>query len=139
MSLKTILVAALLLTCSPALSWADARGEARSQVGFGIEVAQRRLWREALYRFERAVAIDPTYAAAYNNLAVVYEQLRRLDKAREAYERALTLDPRNTQIRQNHDLFQESMTGMRPKIVLSLSVVGAPARGGLRQYLRRGD
>ncbi len=107
MSLKVILVTALLLTCSPALSWADSRNEARAQVAFGIEVAQRGLWREALYRFERAVALEPTYAAAHNNLAVAYEQLGLFDKAREAYERALTLDPRNTLIRQNHDLFQE--------------------------------
>jgi hypothetical protein len=43
---------------------ADARDDARRQVEFGIEVAQRGLWREAIYRWERAVSIDPTYAAA---------------------------------------------------------------------------
>jgi hypothetical protein len=46
-----------LLTAAPA--FADAREDARRQVQFGIEVAARGLWREAIYRWERAVQIDP--------------------------------------------------------------------------------
>lgn len=86
---------------------ADARSEAKSQVDFGIDVAQRGLWREAIYRWERAVEIDPNYAAAYNDLAVAYEHEGQLDKARKAYEKALELEPNNTQIRQNYELFKE--------------------------------
>ena len=86
---------------------ADARSEARAQVEFGIDVAQRGLWREAIYRWERAVEIDPTYAAAFNDLAIGYEHEGQLDKARQAYEKALKLEPNNAQIRQNYDLFKE--------------------------------
>ncbi len=86
---------------------ADARDDARQQVEFGIEVAQRGLWREAIYRWERAVEIDPTYAAAYNNLAIAYEQDGDLDKARVAYERALALQPGDAFITQNYELFRE--------------------------------
>jgi Tfp pilus assembly protein PilF len=86
---------------------ADVRTEAKSQVDFGIDVAQRGLWREAIYRWERAVQIDPGYAAAYNDLAVAYEHEGQLDKARQAYEKALELEPNNTQIRQNYELFKE--------------------------------
>ena len=86
---------------------ADARDDARRQVEFGIEVARRGLWREAIYRWERAVEIDPTYAAAYNNLAIAYEQNGDLDKARAAYERALALQPGATFITQNYELFRE--------------------------------
>lgn len=86
---------------------ADARSDAVAQVDFGITVAQRGLWREAIYRWERAVEIDPTYAAAYNDLAVGYEHEGQLEKARQAYEKALALDPHNAQIRQNYDLFKE--------------------------------
>jgi Flp pilus assembly protein TadD len=60
-----------------------------------------------VYRWERATQLDPTYAAAYNNLAVAYEHEGRLDKARSAYEKALELDPDNVMIRQNFDLFKE--------------------------------
>ena len=87
--------------------YADARSDARAQVEFGIAVAQRGLWKEALYRWERATQIDPTYAAAFNNLAVGYEHEGQLDKASEAYERALTLEPEYSMIRQNFDLFKE--------------------------------
>ena len=87
--------------------WAEDRGAAKEQVEFGIKVAQNGLWREALYRWERAVELDPTYAEAWNNLAVAYEQAGRFDDARKAYETAVKLDPKNMMIRQNYDLFKE--------------------------------
>jgi Tfp pilus assembly protein PilF len=96
---------AVLIAANPV--YADARSEAKSHVEFGIDVAQRGLWREAIYRWERAIEIDPTYAAALNNLAVAYEHEGQLDKARKAYERALEIDPNNAQIRQNYELFKE--------------------------------
>jgi Flp pilus assembly protein TadD len=97
--------AVAILSVSPAL--ADARSDAKDQVAFGINVAQRGLWREAIYRWEKAVEIDPTYAAAHNDLAIAYEHEGELDKARKAYEKALDLDPNNAQIRQNFELFKE--------------------------------
>ena len=100
------LLAALLLTIVAPLA-ADARGDAKKQVEFGIAVAQRGLWREAIYRWERAAQIDPTYAAAHNNLAIAYEHEGELDKARASYEKALELEPNNTLIKQNYELFKE--------------------------------
>jgi len=96
----------MALALAPA-AWADARGQAKEQVEFGIQVAQRGLWKEAIYRWERAAQIDPTYAAAFNNLAVAYEHEGQLAKARGAYEKALALDPNNALVRQNYDLFKE--------------------------------
>jgi Flp pilus assembly protein TadD len=98
-------VIAVLITGSPLT--ADARGDAKSQVAFGINVAQRGLWREAIYRWEKAVELDPSYAPAYNDLAIAYEHEGDLDKAKKAYEKALDLDPNNMQIRQNYELFKE--------------------------------
>jgi Tfp pilus assembly protein PilF len=94
-----------LASASPA--WADDRGQAKKQVEFGIQVAQRGLWKEAIYRWERAAQLDPTYAAAFNNLAVAYEHEGQLSKARAAYEKALALEPGNALVRQNYDLFKE--------------------------------
>ena len=93
------------ISISPA--YADARSDAKAHVEFGIAVAQRGLWREAIYRWERATQIDPTYAAAHNNLAIAYEHEGELDKARAAYEKALELDPNNALIKQNYELFKE--------------------------------
>mgnify|MGYP000159116339 CR=1 FL=1 len=73
----------------------------------GIEVARRGLWREALYRWQRAIDLDPTYAPAWNNLGIAFEYEGRFDEAREAYETALDLDPNNFLIEQNYDLFLE--------------------------------
>jgi Flp pilus assembly protein TadD len=107
MSARYLAAAVFLCTLSGAPVWADARGDAKEQVEFGIQVAQRGLWREAIYRWERAAQLDPTYAAAFNNLAVAYEHEGQLDKARGAYEKALALEPDNALIRQNFDLFKE--------------------------------
>ena len=106
MRLVSLLVV-FLLTLSVAPLAADARDDAKRQVEFGIAVAQRGLWREAIYRWERATQIDPTYAAAYNNLAIAYEHEGELDKARASYEKALELEPDNTFIQQNYELFKE--------------------------------
>ncbi len=102
-----VLVAALLLTMAASPLAADARSDAKKQVEFGVSVAQRGLWREAIYRWERAAQIDPTYAAAHNNLAIAYEHEGDLDKARAAYEKALQLEPNNSYIKQNYELFKE--------------------------------
>ena len=107
MTRKALVVAALLLGLFASSAWADRRSDAKAQVAFGIRVAQAGLWQEAIYRFERAVEIDPTYAAAYNNLAIAYEQAGQVEKAYAAYMKALQLDPKNLFIAQNHDLFKE--------------------------------
>ena len=101
------LVVLFLLGASAAPLAADARADAKKQVEFGIAVAQKGLWREAIYRWERAVQIDPKYAEALNNLAIAYEHEGDLDKARIAYEKALGLQPDNSQIKQNYELFKE--------------------------------
>jgi type IV pilus assembly protein PilF len=100
------LVACALAVTASAAS-ADPKAEAKSQVEFGINVAQRGLWREAIYRWLKATEIDPTYVAAYNDLAIAYEHEGQLDKARKAYEKAIELDPNNSQVRQNYELFKE--------------------------------
>ena len=99
-------LAVSLLVGTPAVS-AGPRGDAKAQVAFGIKVAQYGLWREAMYRFERAVAIDPTYAAGWNNLAIACEQLGQTDRAKQSYERAVALAPKADYIRQNYELFLE--------------------------------
>ena len=103
---RAVVVAGLLAAVAQP-AFADARSDAKSQVEFGIKVAQNGLWKEATYRWQRAVEIDPTYAAAWNNLGIGYEHEGRFEEARQAYEKAVALDPKNILIRQNYDLFKE--------------------------------
>ena len=106
MSARILGLVLLMAVASASPAWAQ-RKQAKEQVEFGIQVAQRGLWKEAIYRWERATQLDPSYAAAFNNLAVAYEHEGQLTKAREAYEKALALEPENAMVRQNYDLFKE--------------------------------
>jgi len=86
---------------------ADGRGDAKARVNFGVQVAQKGLWREAIFQWEKAVELDPTYASAYNNLGVAYEIQGDMVKAKQAYEKAMALAPKDPQIKQNYELFKE--------------------------------
>ncbi len=107
MKIRPVALIVVMLLASVATLRADAREDAEKQVKFGIQVAQRGLWREAALRFERATEIDPTYAPAWNNLGIALEQQGTLEDAERAYARARDLDPENQYIRQNHELFRE--------------------------------
>lgn len=85
----------------------DRRSEAKEQVDFGIALAQKALWKEAEFRWEKAVELDPTYSAAWNNLGIAYEQQGKFAEALKAYDKATKADPKNNYIRQNYDMFME--------------------------------
>ena len=104
---KAAAIVVMLVGLAVAPLAADAREDAKKQVKFGITVAQKALWREAIFWWERATKSDPTYAAAHNNLAIAYEHEGDLTKARAAYEKALELEPNHAMIKQNYELFKE--------------------------------
>lgn len=85
------------------------------QLRFGVEMAQRGLWREAAFRFEQARDLEIGNAAVWNNLAVAYEALGRFEDARQAYQRALELDPSNRALRRNYTRFIEFYQAFRPR------------------------
>ncbi len=107
---KTAVASAFALALTIAFTaplLADRRSEARAQVDFGIELAQKQLWKEAEFRWEKAVELDPTYAAAWSNLGIAYEQQGKFEEAKKAYGKARDIDPKNTLILQNYDMFME--------------------------------
>src|SRR2546421_58756 len=76
-----LVVLAALGSASPAL--ADARSDAKSQVAFGINVAQRGLWREAIYRWEKAIELDPNNAEVRQNFELFKEINDRTGAAKD--------------------------------------------------------
>jgi Flp pilus assembly protein TadD len=105
-TLQLVLLAFVMIGTAVPL-YADRRSDAKEQVEFGISVANKGLWIEATSRWEKAIEIDPTYAAAWNNLGIAYEQQGKFEEANKSYNKAIALDPKNDQIRQNYDLFRE--------------------------------
>jgi len=103
--LRLITVAVLCFASADAI--ADAP-PAKREIKFGIEVAQKGLWREARFRFEKALAADPKDASAHNNLAIALEQEGDFPRARQEYEKALALKSGDPSIQQNYDLFREA-------------------------------
>lgn len=69
---------------------------------FAIKAAQVGLWNEAIYRWKQVVTIDPSNAAAYNNLGVGYEALGKIAEAELSYQRATELDPESKFYRINY-------------------------------------
>jgi tetratricopeptide (TPR) repeat protein len=47
------------------------------------------------------VKIDPNFAYAYDNMGICYRRLEEYDKAIEAYEKSLKIDPYGTMPLQN--------------------------------------
>lgn len=101
------MVPLLWLLLSP-LPGSDHETRSPAQLRFGIAVAQKGLWQEARFRFEKAVELNPDSAQAQNDLAIALEQQGEFEKARAAYEKALKLKPGDVYIQQNYDLFREA-------------------------------
>ena len=73
---------------------------------FGVKVALKGLWKEAAFRWEKALEEYPNNPNIHNNLAVAYENFGEYDKAFREYKMALQLDPGNYHIRSNFESFE---------------------------------
>ncbi len=66
-------------------------------------------WEEALDAYARVVVIDPGYAAAWNNLGLLYHRMGRYGEAGECYRVALDADPACVQAAYNLGSFHEDL------------------------------
>lgn len=110
MRMKVWLVGLLLVgfAAPPAAQdQAPNRERAKEHLDWGIDLAKANLWQDASHQFQQAVKADPTYAEAWNDLGISYEQLGKLEEARDAYDEALRLEPNNQFIRNNYDQFRQ--------------------------------
>lgn len=110
--MKNPALAAVLLAITVATAGGCSAGATgtSSQIAFGEKVARQGLWREAAFRFEKAIAAEPGNARAHNNLAVSLEATGDFARALEEYKKALELDPKDSYIRRNYARFAEFYT-----------------------------
>jgi tetratricopeptide (TPR) repeat protein len=100
-----------------------------AQDNFGVQMAKMNLWREAMFRFERAVEINPGDAQAHNNLAVAYEANGDFEKARKEYLEALRLDRTNSYIQKNYSHFVEFLSRNKKRQQTPAKVTATPPKG----------
>ena len=105
-SFRTLILLSVSLAAVGCGSQHDLR-KSSGQSGFGVEMARMNLWREAMFRFQRAIELKPDDAQAYNNLAVAYEANGDFENAAKAYRDAMRLDKSNQFIQKNYSRFVE--------------------------------
>ena len=81
---RATLVTGLVRPLQPPVEQAETWFERASE--WDADPAQ---WEDAIEAYRRVVAIDPGYAAAWNNLGLLLHRLGRYDEARSAYAAAL--------------------------------------------------
>ena len=84
---------------------ADARYSARVHTELAAGYYSRVQYGIALDELNRALSADPSYAPAYNMLGLVYMELREDAKAQQNFERALGINPNDSEAHNNFGWF----------------------------------
>jgi tetratricopeptide (TPR) repeat protein len=107
---------------------------AATQLSFGVNMARRGLWQEALFRFREAERLDPRNPHVENNLGVAYEAAGDFDHALEYYKKAIALAPESREVKANYTRFVEFYQGFKSKQgkpgAASAASLGKNAKGG---------
>jgi Tfp pilus assembly protein PilF len=112
---RSAVLFALSLVAGSGGAWAAGGESADAQIAFGVEMARRGLWSEALFRFKQAERLEPASFRVYNNLAVAYEANGMFDLALDYYQRALKVAPSNRELRRNYSRFIEFYQSFKPR------------------------
>src|SRR2546428_10819299 len=73
----------------------------RQHADLAIQMALQGRWEDALQLNQRIIEVFPTDVDAFNRLGKAYTELGRYSEAREAYMKALEVDPLNSIARKN--------------------------------------
>src|SRR5712692_167128 len=101
-------------------------------------------WEDAIGAYRRVIAIDPTYADAWNNLGLLLHRMGRYDEAQTAYTSALDQDSQCCEaaynlgsLHEDRGAFEEAIVDYRRALELSpdyadahFNLAGALARNG---------
>jgi Tfp pilus assembly protein PilF len=101
-----IFLSILLLFASFSFA-ADMSDEVKGQIKFGVRAAMEDHWDEAIYRWRKALQLDPNNFMAHNNLAIAYEQMGEYELALEEYQIAYRVNSENQNVKNNLDRFRD--------------------------------
>jgi len=124
-----ILLALFVLSHNQQVRWQDSesiyrhtlsvtKGNYRVHDLLGVVLERRGKAGEALFHFYRALEINPRYASAYNNRAVLYLKRGKLKEARLNLEKAIKLNPRFLTARYNLALVYLNLGEIPPAVYL---------------------
>jgi hypothetical protein len=100
-----------------------------TDLAFGVDMARRGLWNEAMFRFEAAARAEPDNGHVQSNLGVAYEAQGNFDKALEQYKKALQLAPDDKGIRANYARFVEFYQAFKNPNSKTAKSKGTPGSG----------
>ena len=109
-----LVILTVLALLSASVEAKEKAPNTQGQVQFGVDMAQRGLWSEALFRFRQAERLGDNRASVLNNIAVAYEALGEFDQAQTYYKKALDSDPRNAGLKRNYSRFVEFYQSFKP-------------------------
>jgi Tfp pilus assembly protein PilF len=91
-----ILIIVLMSACS-------VHNVSQSEFDFANKLAKQGLWKESLYRWEKALKAGNVSVAIYNNIAVAQEELGRFEESEKSYQKALNISPGHATVQANYD------------------------------------
>ncbi len=100
--MKIILIPLLIMAVLGACS-THHQSSVETEYKFANKLAVEGLWKEALYRWNKALANGKNNAAIYNNMAVALEKMGRFEEAATNYKKALAIAPESSTIQGNYD------------------------------------
>ena len=95
------LLGALLLSSCASLSGTKDQERARLHLQLATDRYNQRDYGRAIESAMEALKYDPTMAAAYNHLALIYLETKRYQKSEEAFRKALSIQPQYPEVFNN--------------------------------------
>ncbi|MEE8523565.1 MAG: hypothetical protein V3T72_06505, partial [Thermoanaerobaculia bacterium] len=114
-SIGLVAVIALLLSSSAALGGRKDPNNAPDQLAFGVQMAKRGLWSEALFRFKQAERLRPGDPRVLNNMAVAFEDGSDLRRRRIRRRSSIPAEPKKPWITEELHMRSHRPKSKRPR------------------------
>ena len=104
----------------------NLKSRARAHTDLGAVYFQQKQLEIALEEFNTAVKIDPSFASAYNGLALVNAELGKDDVAEASFRKSIQLEPSNSEAHNNYGSFLCARNRIDESIMEFLAAIKNP-------------